>query len=118
MEYIIVDTNSFIYAIKNKIDLLSEILYLEGNLKPVLLSCVKKELLGLSSSSWQASAALKYSERFMEIDSSGHGDDCILKMAEKFHAAVLTNDRGLIKRLKNNNLRVAIIFDKRSVRFF
>ncbi|MEM0140072.1 MAG: hypothetical protein QXZ44_05630 [Ferroplasma sp.] len=118
MKYLIVDTNSFIYSIENKIDLYNEIIYFDNQLEPVLLDCVAAELKGLSNGNWKAKAAIQYATKFHKMESSGTGDNCIYNMAKKHGAAVLTNDRGLIKRLKDAGLTVVIIYDRRALKYF
>jgi rRNA-processing protein FCF1 len=118
MDPIILDTNSLIYAIKNRIDIENEIIYLTPRMKPVVPKCVITELRGLGTSKWYAKAALKYSERFEQIESRGEGDFCIMMTALSLHAAVLTNDRRFIKRLKLKGVTCVTISDRHTLEFY
>ncbi len=118
MENLILDTNALIYAIKNKIDIKIEITKLVQTFKILIPECVIYELNGLSKSNFYAKAALKYANNFNIIKSEGKGDECVHLMAKKLNAYVMTNDRGLIKILKNDEIKVIIIDNKKSFHFY
>ncbi|KQB33935.1 MULTISPECIES: PIN domain-containing protein [Acidiplasma] len=115
-ETLITDTNSLIYSIKNRLDIRNAILNLPVAFEILIPECVIDELKGLSRTYWYAGAALKYSEYFNVIRSSGRGDDCILKTAEALNCYVLTNDRGLIQRLRSKNIRVLIFSQGKTIK--
>ncbi len=118
MENLILDTNALIYAIKNKIDIKIEITKLVQTFKIFIPECVIDELNGLSKGNWYAKAALKYADNFNIIPSYGKADNCIHLMAKKLNAYVMTNDRGLIKILKNDNIKIIIISNKKSFHIY
>lgn len=103
------DTNSLIYAIKQRIDLSNEISAISGLGKIVILSCVLDELMGLSTNIPEAKAAMALSERFETSEVQGKGDDCIAEYASQNESIVLTNDKALIAKLKSLGLRVLSI---------
>ncbi len=118
MENLILDTNALIYAIKNKIDIKIEITKLVQTFNILVPQCVIYELNGLGTGNWYARAALKYAHNFNIIPSEGKADNCIHLMAERLNAYVMTNDRGLIKILKDDNIKVIIISNKKSFHFY
>lgn len=106
---VIVDTNTLIYSIKNKIDLKEKILDATQANRILVPECVLRELQGLSKSNYYAKAALLLADRFEKIESEGTGDECIIHCAEKIGGVVLTNDRELSSRIKEKGLRVLAI---------
>ncbi len=114
---VVPDTNSLIYAIKQRIDVrnLVESIGISGSI--IILGCVREELFGLKESNRDALAALKFSERFEQSVSEGSGDDCIYSYAVASGAIVLTNDRNLILRLKSAGLRVLSVTGGRRIHF-
>lgn len=111
------DTNSLIYSIKHKIDLLNEVSSMSGMGKIVILSCVLDELKGLSTRVQEARAAITLADRFQTFESVGKGDDCIAEYAIKSGGIVLTNDRALIARLKKSGLRVLSVRGGKRIHF-
>lgn len=58
----------------------------------------------------KAAAALKLIEKYETIDdSSNSADEALVKIAEKTHGIVVTNDRELRKLLKNRGLPVIFL---------
>jgi len=56
-------------------------------------------------------------ERFEVIHTQGKGDDCIIEKAIETGSAVLTNDRGLARRLKESGIRVISIRGGKTIDF-
>ncbi|AAT43555.1 type II toxin-antitoxin system VapC family toxin [Picrophilus oshimae] len=117
-ENLIIDTNALIYSIKNKIDIREKLLYLPYTFNIYVPECVISELRGLSRSHWYAKAALQLGLKFNLLRSQGRGDDCILEMAMKINAFVLTNDRGLISRLRDHGIKILIISGEKRIHFY
>ncbi len=92
---IFVDTNSLIYAIRNRVDIRAQLLEFPEIRKILIPQCVLDELVGLSTHLPEASGALKMASKFQIVESEGSGDDCILNIALAYGAAILTNDREL-----------------------
>ncbi|WP_337860145.1 PIN domain-containing protein [Ferroplasma sp.] len=118
MEIILLDTNSLIYAIQNRINLEEEIKYILPGVKPAVPDCVTVELKGLGKTKWYAKAALQYSERFDHVDSRGEGDFCIMMTARALNAGVLTNDRKFLKILKNKGVSCVTITGRHGLKFY
>ncbi len=117
MERVLLDTNSLIYAIRNKIDLEYEIKGIGFPVLPVIPECVIAELNGLGKSKWYARAALEYSKRFEYVHSSGEGDFCIMMTAIQMNAYVLTNDKRFLKKLKKRGVRCMTLTEGRKIQF-
>jgi rRNA-processing protein FCF1 len=118
MDKIILDTNALIYAIQNKIDLENGIMSLFPRMEPLVPACVSAELRGLATTKWYAKAALKYSERFKHVESSGEGDFCIMVVARKLNAAVLTNDKNFRRILKSEGISCVTIGSQNNLQFY
>jgi len=113
---LIIDANSLVYAIKDKIDLMRLVRDLRGNYTPAILQCTIAELRNLSRSNLFARAALRLFSDLKVIESSGTGDDCIFKAAIRSGYSVLTNDRRLAHRLREAGARVLSIRDRRFIK--
>lgn len=103
---IILDTNALILQFKEKLHLEDELQRLLGKYEIIIPSSVIKELEKLSEGNQNAMAALKYAQKFKKIDVEGKGDNSIIDLAERLGCYVLTNDKELIKRLKNKGIKV------------
>lgn len=114
---VLLDTNSLIYSIKNKVDLQKLSSVLPGTGQVFVPECVLSELRGLSEDNRYAKAALILAERFYSVRSTGTGDDCIVDVATELGAVVLTNDRGLIERLKKSGVRALSIRGGKTIDF-
>ncbi|EQD67065.1 hypothetical protein B1B_06052 [mine drainage metagenome] len=102
---LIIDTNVLIYAVGRNLDLAKAVNTLQLSYKPVILDCVKNELIGLASTVRLAKLALALSDRFETMKSVGAGDECIMNAASAHSAAVLTNDRTLARSLGELKIR-------------
>lgn len=114
---VIVDTNSFIYSIKHKVDLkhlLQELPEIKGIVVP---ECVHSELTTLARTLKYANGALELSEKFERISGQGYADDCIIEVASREHFFVLSNDRELLKRAKEAGIRTLMIRGNREIEF-
>lgn len=114
---VLLDTNSLIYSIRNKIDIQKLVFGMPSLGRIEIPQCVVDELKGLSNSVPEARAALVLAERFEILQSEGAGDDCIISKATEIGAVVLTNDRDLTKRLKDSGIRVISIRGGRTIDF-
>ncbi len=112
---LLLDTNSLMYSIKNKMDIRMALLSIPLTFEILIPKCVIDELAGLSKTYWYARAALEYGKNFNIIESYGTGDNCILNMAIKLKCFVLTNDRGLINRLRSKNIKILMISNGKSI---
>ena len=118
MQKLLLDTNSLIYAIRNRIDLEYQLKGLPEPLSPAVPECVVVELNGLGTTKWYAKAALEYSKRFESVPSSGEGDFCIMMAAVHMNAAVLSNDRQFLKKLKKRGIRCLTLTGEQRIQFY
>ena len=118
MEKVLLDTNSLIYAIRNRIDIEFELKGVTPQILPAVPECVIAELRGLSTTKWYAKAALQYSKKFDLVHSEGEGDFCIMMTAIHMNAAVLTNDRQFLKKLKNRGIRCMTLSGGHKIQFY
>lgn len=118
---IVIDTNSLIYAAKEKIDVISELKRM-GFTKIIIPNEVLKELEVIQTDKKQKGAdknaaklALQIS-KFSKVDTiylgKGHPDDKILEFAVSKNFSVLTNDKILRKRLKAESVQIFTISKK------
>ena len=118
---IVIDTNSLIYAAKEKLDLISELKKM-GFTKIVIPKEVLNELEHIQTDKKQKGAdkiAAKLALqiiKFSKVDTvyigKGHPDDKILEFAKKLNFSVLTNDSILKKRLKLESIPTFTISKK------
>ena len=118
---IVIDTNSLIYAAKEKIDVITELKKM-GFTKIVIPNEVLKELEFIQNDKKQrgsdknaAKLALQII-KFSKVDTvhlgKGHPDDKILEFAVAKNFSVLTNDKILKKRLKAEAVQIFTISKK------
>ncbi len=118
---IVIDTNSLIYAAKAKVDVITELKKM-GFTKIIIPQEVLKELESIQNDKNQkgvdknaAKLALQII-KFSKVDTvylgRGHPDDKILEFAKSKNFAVLTNDRILKKRLKDESVQIFTISKK------
>ena len=117
MDRVLLDTNTLIYAIRNKIDIEYELKSVIPPVSPAVPECVVAELKGLGKSKWYARAALEYSKRFEYVHSSGEGDFCIMMTAIHMNAFVLTNDERFLKTLRNRGVRCMTLSGGHRIQF-
>ena len=118
---IIIDTNALIYAAKEKLDVITELKKM-GFTKIVIPKEVLSELEHIQTDKKKKgadNAAAKLALqiiKFSKIDTiylgKGHPDDKILEFAMAKNFAVLTNDRILKKRLKDESVPIFTISKK------
>jgi len=118
---IIIDTNSLIYAAKEKIDVLTELKKM-GFTKIIVPTEVLKELEFIQNDKKQKGAdknAAKLAIQIIKFSNvatvhlgKGHPDDKILEFAVAKNFSVLTNDKILKKRLKAESVQIFTISKK------
>ena len=119
---VILDSNALFVPLQFKIDVFSDLKrLLNRSFELILLSSVKRELevlarKGSPKMRKNASYALKLAEkcRYVEVDfpASALTDDIIVEVAEKWKAAVFTNDRQLKQRLRDISVPVIYVRQK------
>lgn len=101
---IVLDANALLMPFQFKINLDHELTRLFGEIPVFVPSSVLGELANVIDKNGKAALALarKYSIAETEL----RGDDAVLAVAEERDAAVVTNDRELIRRLKQKRITV------------
>jgi rRNA-processing protein FCF1 len=115
---IVIDTNSLIYAAKEKIDVITELKKM-GFTKIIIPNEVLKELEFIQTDKKQKGADKNSAKlalqiiKFSKVDTiylgKGHPDDKILEFAVSKNFSVLTNDKILKKRLKAEAVQIFTI---------
>jgi rRNA-processing protein FCF1 len=118
---IVIDTNSLIYAAKEKIDVITELKKM-GFTKIIIPNEVLKELEFIQTDKKQKGADKNSAKlalqiiKFSKVDTiylgKGHPDDKILEFAVSKNFSVLTNDKILKKRLKAESVQIFTISKK------
>lgn len=120
---VLIDTNAFLMTSQFKIDLLGEIRWMLGVLKPGVPDVVIRELEGLARRHGNDGAAARLGLRFaqqctvVQMD-GGDGepvDDLILSYARRERCRVVTNDRALRDRLLDEGLEVISLKGKQKL---
>lgn len=113
----VLDTNSLIYASKQKIDVYN--LVTELGYDPILLSCVAKELESLTTDAEKgvdkraAKLALEIARKnSRKVETpEGYADKLILDYAKEKCAMIITNDKALRRKAKSLSI-VALSISK------
>jgi len=101
---VILDTNALLMPFQFNVNLDHELRRLFGDIPVLVPSAVLEELSGMDDKT--ARAALALARKYPVADARGRGDDAVLEAAESMGAAVVTNDRVLISRLKERGIPV------------
>jgi rRNA-processing protein FCF1 len=88
------------------IDVESEVTREMGRCRIAVPEVVLAEIQAMQGSVKDGPAALKYALRFDTVPTHGLGDEAIVDCARRTGGIVVTGDRGLIKRLRKEGLRV------------
>lgn len=97
---VIADANGLIMPFQFRMNIELELERLLGSFKIVVPSNVFKELERLSKSNREARKALRLAKKYERVEALGKVDDAILHLALMMKAAVLTNDKELLVRLR------------------
>jgi rRNA-processing protein FCF1 len=100
VQAVLLDTNALLLPFQFRLNLEAELRRLVGDHELYVPSPVLDELRGLSKSTQEAKAALRLASHFRLLDVEGEADDAIVEVASKMKAVVVTNDAGLLRRLK------------------
>jgi len=120
---VILDSNAFFVPLQFKIDIFEELkTLLNTNFEPIILSSVQKELESLTRKGspkmrkW-AIFALELTKKCNLIEANQtegeSSDDIIVKIAHEWDSPVFTNDRQLKKRLRDINVPVIYVRQKK-----
>lgn len=122
MKRVILDTNFLTIPYQFNIDIFEEIdRVVEGEYELTTLDCVVDELEKLKKSRGKNAAAAKVGlilikEKNVKVINTGEKnvDITIHRMADK-NTIVATNDRNLIRKLKNKNVKVLYLRSKKYI---
>ena len=114
-DMVLLDTNALTAPFVFHIDIQNEIRRLLGNIRVVVPYAVITELQELKEKEPNAKTALEYAGRFETIETPRTGDEAVLRCALENNAYVFTNDRALIRRLKDNKVPVLLVRKKQTV---
>lgn len=98
------DANALLMPFQFKINLDNELKRLFGETPIFVPSSVLGELA--NSMDKYAKAALALARKYGIVETELRGDEAVLEIAAQREAAVVTNDRGLIARLREKRLPV------------
>jgi hypothetical protein len=118
MKKVIIDTNFFTIPYQFRIDIFEEIHQkIPEEHELITLSGVIRELENLAENKGRDSIAAKVGLELIEkkgieiLQSQGNVDDAIVGLADK-QKVVATNDKDLIKRLKDKNVKILYLRGK------
>lgn len=101
---IVLDANGLLMPFQFKLNLDRELKRLFGEIPVFVPSSVLGELSNAMDKS--SKAALALARKYSIVETELSGDDAVLAIAEQREAAVLTNDRELISRLRARRIPV------------
>ena len=115
---VILDSSSIMMLFEYSIDLEDEITRLLGKVEIIVPKPIVEELIFLSENGKGrkkrlAKPALELIKDYKVIESTGKGDDSVFNLAKKINAVVVTNDKELRNRLKEENLRSIFLRGKK-----
>lgn len=102
---VVLDANGLLVPFQFRINLDRELSRLFGEVPVFVPSSVLGELA--RSNDRNAQAALRLARKYQIVETDLSGDDAVLDIASKRNAAVLTNDKELIGRLRE--LRIPVV---------
>ena len=88
------------------LDLEAEVEREMGRCRIAVPEVVLAEASAMQGSVKDGAAALQYARRFETVPTEGLGDNAIVECAKHTGGIVVTGDRGLIKRLRAEGLKV------------
>ena len=83
--------------------------------EPTILSCIKRELEGLSKSNMSAKVALLVYRDVDVLETDGNGDQCILDNCRRNNYALLSSDRELLSKARSNGVKTLTVQDGRRI---
>jgi len=101
---IVLDANALLMPFQFRVNLDRELRRLFGEVPVFIPSSVLGELH--NSEDRNAKAALALARKYQIVETELRGDDAVIEVAERRSAAVVTNDRGLIARLRAKRIQV------------
>jgi len=108
---VVLDANGLMMPFQFSVHLDMELKRLFGDLPVLVPSSVLGELA--NSRTPAGKGALALAKKYQVVETDLRGDDAVLDLAKRTSAAVLTNDRGLIRRLRAENIPVVRLRSER-----
>lgn len=108
---VVLDANGLMMPFQFSVNIDMELKRLFGDLPVVVPSSVLGELAILNGPAGKGAVAL--ARKYEVVDTDLRGDDAVLDVAKRMSAAVLTNDRELIRRLRAENIPVVRLRSER-----
>ncbi len=122
IRYVILDTNAILMCFEFSIDLESEIFSLIGKSHIIVPEPIYEELKILSNKGKgnkriKAKGAIDLIKKYdiVSLDYNLSGDTAIFKYAKDLNAFVVTNDKELRKKLKNESISVIYLRGKQKL---
>ena len=103
---VVLDANALMMPFQFNINLDLELERLLGPCEVLVPSSVIRELEGMQRREKHAKAALALAEKYEEIETSGRGDQGVIDAASSEGGVVVTNDKELIRALKDAGMPV------------
>jgi len=115
---VILDSSSIMMLFEHSIELEDELTRLLGKVEIIVPRPIINELIYLSKNGKGrkkrlAKPALDLIKDYKVIESEGKGDDSVLYLAKKLHAVVVTNDKELRNRVKEESLKTVYLRGKK-----
>lgn len=117
---VILDSNAILMLFEFSIDLEDELTRLLGKYKIIIPKPIFDELMFLSTNGkgnkrYISKPALELIKKYeiAEMERNLKGDKAVINLAKKLQGIVVTNDRDLIKRLKNISISVIFLRGKK-----
>ena len=101
---VVLDSNALMMPFQFKVNLDKELTRLFGDVPVFVPSSVLEELAAVRDK--HAKPALQLARKYQIIETELRGDDAVLDVARRRDAAVVTNDRDLIRRVRELRLPV------------
>jgi rRNA-processing protein FCF1 len=117
---VILDSSAILMLFEFSINLEDELTRLIGKFKILIPQTIYNEIEEISKKGNQrkkfnAKAALELIKKYEIIDANGLGDESVLSLAKKLNCFVVTNDKDLRIRLKENHLKVLFLRSKKKL---
>lgn len=101
---VVLDANGLLIPFQFKVNLDRELDRLFGHVPVFVPSSVLGELARVTDVNSRAALAL--ARKYQIVETELRGDDAVLELARARRAAILTNDRGLIKRAREASVPI------------
>jgi rRNA-processing protein FCF1 len=102
MQTVILDTNALLMPFERRLNIDLEVQRLLGSVRMVIPEPLLGELQ--RSHNKHASAALAMAGKYEKIPTDARGDDAVLELAVRLQAPVVTNDKKLRIRLRQQGI--------------